>query len=175
MSLFTLRNVDWHVTLDGMSLGTWAPAQFQALNPVWIMVMSPILAWFYTYRARQHNDFSIATKFIMGFAFIAAGFLCCGAATHFSDPAGKVSPWVMVVSYGCCSLGELLVNGLGLAMISRYAPASLGGFMMGAYYVAAGIAQYMGSVVANLASIPDQIIDPLETLPIYTALFQNWA
>lgn len=173
MSLFTLRNVDWHFTLGSLSLGTWAPAQFQALNPVWIMLMSPVLAWFYTYRARHQNDFSIAAKFVAGFAVIAAGFLFCGAAAHFSDASGKVSPWVMVVSYGCCSLGELLVNGLGLAMISRYAPAQMGGFMMGAYYVAAGIAQYLGSLVANLASIPAQITDPLETLPIYTSLFQK--
>src|SRR3546814_8066905 len=38
--------------------------------------------------------------------------------------------------YGLYSLGELLVSGLGLAMIARYVPARMGGFMMGAYYVA---------------------------------------
>jgi POT family proton-dependent oligopeptide transporter len=49
----------------------------------------------------------------------------------------------------------------------------MGGFMMGAYYVASGVAQYMGSVVANFAAIPDNITDPLQSLPIYTSLFNK--
>ena len=39
----------------------------------------------------------------------------------------------MIGGYGLYSLGELLVSGLGLAMIARYVPARMGGFMMGAY------------------------------------------
>jgi len=86
---------------------------------------------------------------------------------------GKVSSWYMVWGYGFYSLGEVLVSGLGLAMIARYVPARMGGFMMGAYYVASGVAQYMGSVVANYAAIPDNITDPLESLRIYTSLFNK--
>ena len=65
---------------------------------------------------------------------------------------GKVSSWYMIWGYGFYSLGELLVSGLGLAMIARYVPARMGGFMMGAYFVATGISQYLASVVANFAS-----------------------
>ena len=57
----------------------------------------------------------------------------------------------MVGGYGLYSLGELLVSGLGLAMIARYVPARMSGFMMGAYFVATGVSQYLGSVVANFA------------------------
>ena len=66
----------------------------------------------------------------------------------------------MVWGYGLYSLGELLVSGLGLAMIARYVPARMGGFMMGAYYVAVGLSQYLGSVVANFAHIPENLNDP---------------
>jgi POT family proton-dependent oligopeptide transporter len=79
----------------------------------------------------------------------------------------------MVWGYGLYSLGELLVSGLGLAMIARYVPARMGGFMMGAYFVASGISQYLGSVVANIAHIPANITDPLESLAIYTNLFNK--
>jgi POT family proton-dependent oligopeptide transporter len=37
--------------------------------------------------------------------------------------------------------------------------------------VAVGISQYLGSVVANYASVPEGVTDPLQTLPIYTDLF----
>jgi proton-dependent oligopeptide transporter, POT family len=66
-----------------------------------------------------------------------------------------------------------LVSGLGLAMIARYVPARMGGFMMGAYFVAVGISMYLGGVVANIASVPKDITNPLMTLPIYTALFNK--
>jgi POT family proton-dependent oligopeptide transporter len=79
----------------------------------------------------------------------------------------------MIWGYGFYSLGELLVSGLGLAMMARYVPARMGGFMMGAYFVATGISQYLGSVVANYASIPSDITDPLESLAIYTSLFNK--
>jgi POT family proton-dependent oligopeptide transporter len=58
-------------------------------------------------------------------------------------------------------------------MIARYAPARMGGFMMGAYFVASGLSQYMGSVVANFAHIPEDITSPLESLTIYTSLFNK--
>jgi POT family proton-dependent oligopeptide transporter len=86
---------------------------------------------------------------------------------------GKTSSWVMVAGYGLYSLGELLVSGLGLAMVARYVPARMSGFMMGAYYVATGISQYLGGVVANLASVPSNVTDPVQTLPIYASLFNK--
>jgi POT family proton-dependent oligopeptide transporter len=49
----------------------------------------------------------------------------------------------------------------------------MGGFMMGAYFVASGISQYLGGVVATYASVPRNITDPLESLPIYTSLFNK--
>jgi POT family proton-dependent oligopeptide transporter len=47
----------------------------------------------------------------------------------------------------------------------------MGGFMMGAYFVATGVSQYLGSVVANFAHVRTGITDPVATLPIYTRLF----
>ena len=79
----------------------------------------------------------------------------------------------MIWGYGLYSLGELLVSGLGLAMIARYVPARMGGFMMGAYFVAVGISQYLGSIVANYAHIPDNLTDPVQSLTIYTHLFNE--
>jgi POT family proton-dependent oligopeptide transporter len=172
LALFALRNVDWDFQIFGTHLWTWSPAQFQALNPIWIMFLSPILAWLYSWAGRNDKDISIAAKFAWGFAAVAFGFFMYGFADLFAVN-GKTSSWVMIAGYGFYSFGELLVSGLGLAMIARYVPARMGGFMMGAYFVASGISQYLGGVVANYASIPRDIVDPLQTLPIYTSLFNK--
>jgi POT family proton-dependent oligopeptide transporter len=172
LSLFALRNVDLDFSLFGAHLFTWSPAQFQALNAIWIMVLSPVLAWAYSAAGRGGKDLSIAAKFALGFLAVAAGFFAYGVAGSFAV-GGKPSSWVMVIGYGLYSLGELLVSGLGLAMVARYVPARMSGFMMGAYYVATGISQYLGGVVANFASVPSDMTDPLQTLPIYTSLFNK--
>jgi POT family proton-dependent oligopeptide transporter len=172
LTLFALRNVDWNQTLFGIHLFTWIPAQYQALNPIWIFALSPLLAWGYTRMASRGRDLPIAAKFAVGFIVVAVGFFIFGISGGTAD-AGKVSSWYMIWGYGFYSLGELLVSGLGLAMMARYVPARMGGFMMGAYFVATGISQYLGGIVANYASVPDNITDPLQSLPIYTSLFNK--
>jgi len=173
LNLFALRNVDPAFSVFGVHLWDWSPAQFQAFNPIWIFILSPVLAWAYTRAGKSGKDLSIAAKFALGFVIVAAGFFIYGTAGHMADSQGKVSSWLMVWGYGAISLGELLVSGLGLAMVARYVPARMGGFMMGAYFVASGISQYLGGVVATYASVPQDVTDPLQSLPIYTSLFNN--
>ncbi len=173
LNLFALRNVDPAFHVFGVHLWDWSPAQFQAFNPIWIFILSPVLAWAYTQAGKANRDLSIAAKFAWGFVIVAAGFFIYGAAGLMADSQGKVSSWLMVWGYGAISLGELLVSGLGLAMVARYVPARMGGFMMGAYFVASGVSQYLGGVVATYASVPQDITDPVEMLPIYTNLFNK--
>jgi POT family proton-dependent oligopeptide transporter len=173
LALFALRNVDPAFIVFGIHLWDWSPAQFQAFNPIWVFLLSPILAWAYTKAGDKGKDLSIAAKFAWGFVLVAAGFFIYGSSTFMADETGKVSSWLMVWGYGAISLGELLVSGLGLAMIARYVPARMGGFMMGAYFVASGVSQYLGGLVATFAAVPQNITNPLESLPIYTSLFNK--
>lgn len=177
LNLFALRDVDPAFRLFGAHLFNWDPAQFQALNPLWIFALSPILAFTYTHFAKRGRDLSIAAKFALGFLAVAIGFFIYGAAGFFTTEPGKTSQWIMVGGYGFGSLGELLTSGLGLAFVARYVPARMGGFMMGAYFVASGVAQYLGGIVASFASVPDTITNPVQMMPIYTSLFTKlgWA
>jgi POT family proton-dependent oligopeptide transporter len=170
LTLFALRNVDPALSIAGTTLLSWSPAQFQALNPIWIMLMSPLLAGLYTRLGRSGRDVGVATKFALGFVAVAAGFFVYAVSGRYAVD-GRVSSWFMVLGYGLLSLGELLVSGLGLAMIARYIPARMGGFMMGAYFVATGVAQYLGSVVANLAQLPSNDLSAAQSLPLYIDLF----
>jgi len=172
LTLFALRNVDLDQHLLGMTLWTWSPGQYQALNPIWIMLLSPVLAWTYTHFGKTGRDLPIAAKFALGFVVVALGFFIFGISGGTAVD-GKISSWYMIWGYGFYSLGELLVSGLGLAVMARYVPARMGGFMMGAYFVATGISQYAASIVANYASIPENVTDPLQSLQIYTSLFNN--
>lgn len=172
LNLFAQHNVDLDFRVFGHHLFTWIPEQYQNLNSIWIVVLSPVLVLVYNSLGRVGRDPAIAVKFALGFAAVAAGFFIYGVGAR-SAVAGQVSSWMLVWGYGLYSLGELLVSGLGLAMIARYVPERMGGFMMGAYYVASGVSQYLGSIVANFAHIPENLNDPVQSLAIYTALFNK--
>jgi len=172
LNLFAQRNVDLDFRIFGWHLFTWIPEQYQNLNSIWIVILSPVLVFIYNSLGRVGKDPSIAAKFAWGFAAVAIGFFIYGLGAK-SAVNGQVSSWIMVWGYGLYSLGELLVSGLGLAMIARYVPARMGGFMMGAYFVVSGISQYLGSVVANFAHIPANLTNPLESLAIFTGLFNK--
>ena len=165
LTLFAVRNVD--LNFYGYRV---PPEQFQVLNPFWIAVCSPLLAILYSRLGKKGKDPSVAVKFAIGFVLLAVGFFLYGASGRFAQ-AGLVSSWWMVGGYFFQSVGELLISGLGLAMVSRYVGPNLRGLMMGAWLLATGIAQYLGSVVANFASVPDTVTDPLQTLGLYTHLF----
>jgi proton-dependent oligopeptide transporter, POT family len=172
LNLFAQRNVNLDFSLFGWHLFTWIPEQYQNLNSIWIVVLSPVLVALYNTLGRFGKDPQIAVKFAWGFAAVAVGFFLYGIGARWAVN-GQVSSWTMVWGYGVYSLGELFVSGLGLAMIARYVPARMGGFMMGAYFVAVGISQYLGSVVANFAHVPANLTNPVASLPIYIHLFNE--
>jgi proton-dependent oligopeptide transporter, POT family len=169
LTLFALRNVN--LDLDILGLHYSVPAgQVQALDPIWIFILSPFLAWLYNRLSRGRGDFHIASKFAFGFVVLSLGFLTYGVSGLFAAN-GKVGFGWIIAGYGLQSLGELLISGLGLAMVSRYVGPRLRGFIMGSWFLAVGISQYLGGFVATYAAAPQGVTDPLRTLPLYTHLF----
>ncbi|EHH66920.1 peptide MFS transporter [Gluconobacter morbifer] len=152
LTLFALRGVSGDFKLGNVAILHLSAGQFQALNSVWIMAFSPVLAFLYTRMARQGRDLSLARKMLLGYGLVALAFGVWWTAAAHAHPL--VSPWVMVLGYALLSLAELLTGGLGLAIVARYAPARLGGFMMGGLYLLWGGAMYVGSVIANQAALP---------------------
>jgi POT family proton-dependent oligopeptide transporter len=169
LTLFALRNVDLHLDILGLQYSVPA-GQVQALNPIWIFILSPFLAWLYNRLSRGRGDFHIASKFAFGFLILSLGFITYGVSGRFALD-GKVGFGWMVAGYGLQSLGELLISGLGLAMVARYVGPRLRGFIMGSWFLAVGISQYMGGFVATYAAVPQRATDPVQTLPLYTHLF----
>ena len=169
LNLFAARNVT--PSIFGIPVEA---ANFQALNPFWIMLISPVLAVVYAKLDKSGNDLSLPGKFALGMMMCCAAFLTLGLVPkYFADSTGYISGNWLVLSYGFQSLGELLVSGLGLAMVARLTPERSMGFMMGAWFMFQSVAMVLGGEIATLASVSEKGMTAAASLSIYGNLFLN--
>ncbi|HET7570046.1 MAG TPA: oligopeptide:H+ symporter [Gammaproteobacteria bacterium] len=147
------------------------PAQFQDFNPFWIVILSPIMAGYYTHRANTKGDFSMPTKYAAGLFVSSLAFFVFAASGLFAGADGIVSGWWLVAGYGLQSAAELIISALGLSMIVKLVPERLRGLLLGAFFLATAISQYLGSVVATIASVPENVTEPTQSISLFTGLF----
>lgn len=146
------------------------PLSFQALNGFWIFVMSPLLAWIYTKLGQRNADLSMPAKFTFGMLLCAISFIMLYFSRFFGNAQGIVSSWWIIGSYFFQSTGELLVSGLGLAMVAHLVPQRMMGFIMGAWFMGAATGMILGGFVAGMTSITTSAIGVL-SLDLYTSVF----
>lgn len=167
MNLFVERNVNHHL-FSWFYLST---PSFQALNPFFILVLAPMLSQVYLRMSRRQGDFSIPTKFAVGIVITGVGFIILYLSHYYANAQGIVSPWWVVLAYFFQTLGELFVSALGPAMITKLAPPRYLAIMMGTWFLASAAAAFLSGQLAKLTSIPDNITQATQTLPIYTNVF----
>ncbi|MBA3535185.1 MAG: MFS transporter [Tatlockia sp.] len=161
LNLFAVNNVD--PTLFGIRID---PQSFQVLNPIWILVMSPVLVILY-----QKISFPIPYKFSAGMLFCGLGFCLLFFARYVHNGEGIVTSWWLVASYFFQSTGELLVSALGVAMVAELVPRKIVGFVMGMWFLSSSVAGFIGASVASLTALPEQIKPGIESLMIYSQAF----
>ncbi|MDS0787473.1 dipeptide/tripeptide permease DtpB [Proteus vulgaris] len=167
LNFFAIHNV--HHNILGFEIH---PVSFQALNPFWIIIASPILAIVYSRLGAKGKDFSMPAKFTAGMLLCSLGFLTAAASgMWFADAQGLTSPWFIVLVYLFQSLGELMISALGLAMVAAFVPQYMMGFILGMWFLTQATAYLLGGYVATFTAAPEGITDPLQTLPIYTDVF----
>jgi len=166
LNFFSINNVEHSIL--GMAVN---PLSFQALNPFWIVVASPVLVLIYNYYGHRGRDLSMPSKFTVGMFLCAFSFLSLYISQFFANAQGVVSSGWIILSYFFQSVGELLVSGLGLAMVARLVPQRLMGFTMGAWYMTTAAAMVIGGFVASMTNVPKTVHNKLVTLHIYTNVF----
>ncbi|STU96072.1 tripeptide transporter permease [Klebsiella pneumoniae] len=127
LNFFAIRNVEHSIL--GLA---FEPEQYQALNPFWIMIGSPILAAIYN---KMGDRLPMPHKFAIGMVLCSGAFLVLPLGAKFASDAGIVSVNWLILSYALQSIGELMISGLGLAMVAQLVPQRLMGFIMGSWFL----------------------------------------
>jgi POT family proton-dependent oligopeptide transporter len=146
MNLYTDAKVDRHV------FGWEVPTTWmQAVNPIFILLLGPIFAELWTVLGRNKKDPSIPAKMAMGLLLLSFGFVFMLGASKQSVAEGKAALMWVVAAYFFHTAGELCLSPVGLSMVTKLAPARLVSAMMGVWFLANAVANYLAGVIGGYA------------------------
>ena len=89
----------------------------------------------------------------------SCAFLVAAVGASFANEQGIVSVNWLILSYALQSIGELMISGLGLAMVAQLVPQRLMGFIMGSWFLTTAAAALIAGKVAGLTAVPSDIND----------------
>ena len=133
-----------------------APEIWQALNPFFVIILTPIIMWIFGTLAKKGKAISTPRKIAIGMGIAGAAFLFLTiysylmnypSATEFRAlaPADKVisGAWVLIVLYFFLTVAELFISPLGLSFVSKVAPRHMVGLCQGLWLGATALGNLM--------------------------------
>lgn len=140
--------------VDRTVFGMDVPASaFLSLNSLVIIAGAPLMSvlWFrLTSRGISPSD---SARFAIGLVLLGAAY--CALALAPPGAGGLISPLWLVAFFLLFSVAELLVEPIGLSMVSRLATKELMGFAMGMWFMVHALGNYSSGLLAQLATVPD--------------------
>jgi proton-dependent oligopeptide transporter, POT family len=138
----------------GWNLPREIPASmFQAVNPIYILLLAPLFSWLWLALGRYGREPSIPLKFGLGILQLGLGFgaLWFGAVHMAHD--GIVAVGWLLLGYLLHTTGELCLSPIGLSMVTKLSPAKITALMMGTWFLSSAFAQYAASAIAVLTGV----------------------
>ena len=137
---------------------------FQSMNSMFVWVFAPVFAWLWLALGRRGQEPSTPVKFSLGLLLVGAGFAVLIVAANLASSGVQVSPMWLTVVYLLHTFGELCLSPVGLSAMTKLAPARIAGLMMGVWFLAASVGNFIAGRLAGF----------YESMPL-PALFTNIA
>ena len=143
---------------DRALLGWEIPASyFQGINPLLIILLGPLFSMLWTRWDQSRFALPVSAKMGVGIIIMGAGFIVLAIAQGRAESLGRVGPQWLFFVYLLHTVGELCLSPIGLSMVTRLAPVRLAAIMMGLWFTANAIANYLAGTLESLltgSSIP---------------------
>ena len=123
---------------------------YQSLNGLFIIVFAPVFAWLWVRLGARGSEPSSPAKFGLGLVLVGAGFALLAAGAAMGASGVLLSPAWLIVAYFLHTCGELCLSPVGLSAMSKLAPARIGGLIMGVWFLAGSVGNYIGGRVTGL-------------------------
>jgi POT family proton-dependent oligopeptide transporter len=128
---------------------------FQSVNPLFIVVLGPLFAWFWT--SKYGKKLTTPIKMSLGMILLGIGFLFMLMATYGVQTQGagdqevvmkKAALIWLVMTYFFHTVGELCLSPVGLSVVTKLAPVKLASMLMGVWMLSSFAANIIGGFIA---------------------------
>jgi dipeptide/tripeptide permease len=121
----------------GQFLPVINPEVYQSWNPIFVILLTPVVVAFFQYRINVNKGIPTAHKLLYGMLLTTAALLLMAVAGLMSDGGtAKVSGMWLAGFYAVVTLGELCLSPMGLSLVTKLSPARLVGLTMGGWFMA---------------------------------------
>jgi POT family proton-dependent oligopeptide transporter len=144
LNLFAERNTDRTVWSGWEFPAGW----FQQVPAAFVILQAPVFAWLWIRMGKRQP--SSPAKFSLGLIFVGLGFVVMIGASLTSAGGTLVSPSWLIVTYFLHVVGEMCLSPVGLSTVTKLAPARVTSLMMGVWFLASAVGNYIGGRVAGL-------------------------
>lgn len=123
------------------------PAVYQQFNPFYVVALTPFSMALFGWLARRGKEPSAPRK--IGYGMVVAGMaylVMVFASLHLVGTNGSESPNWLITTYLLLTFAELLLSPMGISFVSKVAPPKYKGSMMGGWFAATAIGNYLVSI-----------------------------
>ena len=121
---------------------------FQSMNSMFLILFAPVMAWVWIRLAAAGKEPSTPMKFAWGLVFAGLGFAILVLPARAE--AQLASPLWLTTTYFLHTVGELLLSPVGLSAMTILAPPRIGGLMMGVWFLATSVGNFISGRVSGL-------------------------
>lgn len=123
------------------------PQQYQQFNPFYVVALTPVSLALFGWLAKKKKEPSAPRKIGYGMlmAAVAYGVMCIGSLSIVGTSAAVSSNW-LIGTYLLLTFAELLLSPMGISFVSKVAPPKLKGSMMGGWFAATAVGNYLVSI-----------------------------
>ena len=153
---------------------TFLASQVQLLNPGFIVLLAPVMAWLWVALSKKGVEPSTPGKFGLAMLIIGLGYIIFSWGMGLDDSANKSFIW-MVVIYLSLTLAELCLSPVGLSMVTKLSVQSLVGMMMGTWFLFTALGNYVAGWISSLTGSGGHgadagQLDVAATMQVYTTI-----
>ena len=121
------------------------------LNPVFVVVLTPVVVAFFAWLALRGRRVTTARKIFYGMVITMFSVLVMAWAAYVGqDGAIKTAVMWLAVYYLIITFGELCLSPMGLSLVTKLAPRRLVGLMMGGWFLATAIGNKLSGFISGL-------------------------
>lgn len=170
-SLTLLADQQFDRTFMGINV---LASQVQLLNPLFIVLLAPLMAWLWVRLSKNNIEPSTPAKFAIAMVLIGLGYVIFSWGLSLGSGNGRNFLWLVLI-YLFLTLAELCLSPVGLSMVTKLSTTRIVGMLMGTWFLFSAMGNYVAGWISSLTGssakgATNGALDVVATISVYQTI-----